>query len=74
MGIESRYSSYPVLSIKSHECPIFPKNVLFPFFSATVKALWKFDVLTQVKVEALMDTMEQVDNMMIKNRDIVFEP
>ena len=43
------------------------------YFHTILKALWKFDVLTQGKVEALMDTMEQADNMMIKNRDIVFE-
>ncbi|MBW6471473.1 MAG: hypothetical protein K0A90_09705 [Methanosarcinaceae archaeon] len=43
------------------------------YFHTILKALWKFDVLTQGKVEALMDTMEQADNMMIKNRDIVFK-
>ena len=43
------------------------------YFHTILKALWKFEILTQGKVEALMDTMEQVDNMIIKNRDIVFE-
>ena len=43
------------------------------YFHTILKALWKFDVLTQGKVETLMDTMEQVDNMIISNRDIVFE-
>lgn len=48
-------------------------NVEVLYFHTIMKALWKFDILTQGKVEALMDTMEQADNMMIKNRDIVFE-
>lgn len=43
------------------------------YFHTILKALWKFEVLTQGKVEVLMDNMEQVDNMVIKNRDIVFE-
>ena len=43
------------------------------YFHTILKALWKFDVLTQEKVGTLMDTMEQVDNMIIKNRDIIFE-
>lgn len=43
------------------------------YFHTILKALWKFGVLTQDKVAALMDTMEQVDNMIIKNRDIIFE-
>ena len=41
------------------------------YFHTILKALWTFDVLTQGTVEALMDNMEQVDNMIIKNRDIV---
>lgn len=43
------------------------------YFHTVLKALWRFDVLTQGEVEELMNTMEQADNMVIKNRDIVFE-
>lgn len=43
------------------------------YFHTILKALWKFDVLTRGEVKMLMDAMEQADNMVIKNRDIVFE-
>ncbi|HJH28314.1 MAG TPA: hypothetical protein C5S51_01250 [Methanosarcinaceae archaeon] len=43
------------------------------YFHTILKAFWKFEILAQEKVESLMDTMEQVDNMTIKNRDIIFE-
>lgn len=44
------------------------------YFHTILKTLWRFGVLTQNKVEELMDVMEREDNMLIKDRDIVFEP
>ena len=47
-------------------------NVLY--FHSILKALWKFGVLTQKRVEELVKIMEHEDNMLIKGKDIIFEP
>lgn len=58
--------------VKALDCAVV-HGVKILYFHNILKALWKFDVLAKEKVEALMDLMEQVDNMIIKNRDVVFE-
>ena len=39
-----------------------------------LRALWRFGVLTKKEVRELVDVMEQEDNMVIKNKDMIFEP
>lgn len=44
------------------------------YFHSILKALWKFGVLTQKRVEELVEIMEREDNMLIKGKDLIFEP
>jgi len=44
------------------------------YFHSILKALWKFGMLTQKRVEELIEIMEREDNMLIKGKDIIFEP
>jgi len=39
-----------------------------------LRALWRFGVLTKKEVRELVAVMEQEDNMVIKNKDMIFEP
>ena len=41
-------------------------------FHTVVRALWRFGVLTKKEVGELVDVMEQEDNMVIKNKDMIF--
>ena len=44
------------------------------YFHSILKALWKFGVLIQKRVEELVEIMEREDNMLIKGKDLIFEP
>lgn len=50
------------------------KGVKVLYFHTILKALWKFGVMTQKRVEELVEIMEREDNMLIKGKDIIFEP
>ena len=52
----------------------FSQGVKVLYFHSILKALWKFGVLTQERVEKLIEIMEREDNMLIRDKDIIFEP